>query len=266
MTDSNRQVGLLVDVPYCNGCSQCLEACAQVNELKPPTQRIEPTADGLSADRWAAIVESKQGGYVRKSCRHCLEPACVSVCPVGAMYRTSEGVVLYDAEKCMGCRYCMMACPYGIPRYQWDSPAPQVRKCILCHERLDRGLLPACVESCPNGVLTFGTREEMLALAQDRIEKNPLLYLPTIYGAQEVGGTAVLYISHVPLDFLGYHGAPLKDAMPDLTWPWLSKVPGISLGAAGLMAGLFWIIERRLQSDLALRAKSDNNTEERDHG
>ena len=262
MIGNIKQVGILVDVTRCTGCDKCVDACADVNQLGSSDFMIQQSPDGLSARRWSSIVESPEGGFVRKFCRHCLEPACVSACPVGAMYRTSEGVVMYDSQKCMGCRYCMMACPFGIPRYEWESPAPLVQKCTLCYGRLEHGLLPACVETCPEGVLTFGERSELLAIANQRLQEAAHIYLPKIYGAYEVGGTAVMYISHVPLDFLGYHGAPEDEPRPELTWAWLSKVPAISIGVAGLMTGLFWIIERRVAADLARNAHANQTNGE----
>jgi formate dehydrogenase iron-sulfur subunit len=262
MIDNVKQVGILVDVTRCTGCNQCVEACTEANQLGAADFMVQQSPDGLSARRWSSIVESPEGGFVRKFCRHCLEPACVSACPVGAMYRTEEGVVLYDSQKCMGCRYCMMACPFGIPRYEWDSPTPIVQKCTLCYSRLEQGQLPACVETCPQQVLTFGERSEILALANQRLQEAAQTYLPKVYGAHEVGGTAILYISHVPLDFLGYHGAPIEEPMPELTWAWLSKVPAISIGVAGLMTGLYWIIERRARVELAKKAQVNQPNEE----
>ncbi len=264
MIGNIRQVGVLVDVTRCTGCNKCVDACVDANQLGASDFMIQQSPDGLSARRWSSIVESPEGGeYVRKFCRHCLEPACVSACPVGAMYRTSEGVVLYDSQKCMGCRYCMMACPFGIPRYEWDSPTPLVQKCTLCYARLEQGKLPACVDTCPEGVLTFGERSELLALANQRLQEAAHLYIPKIYGAYDVGGTAVMYLSHVPLDFLGYHGAPGDEPRPELTFEWLSKVPAISIGVAGLMTGFFWIIERRMQANLARKARESQPDEDR---
>jgi formate dehydrogenase iron-sulfur subunit len=255
MIPTLKQVGILVDVTRCTGCHQCVEACAAANQLGPSTYSIQQSPDGLSANRWSAIVESPEGGYVRKFCRHCLEPACVSVCPVGAMYRTPEGVVLYDSQKCMGCRYCMMACPYGIPRYEWDSAAPWVQKCKLCYARIKEGKIPVCVESCPEQVMDFGERSELLGLAHQRIQGAPSRYLSTVYGEHEVGGTAVLYISNVHLDFLGFQSTPPEEPLPELTWNWLNKVPGISVGMTGLMTGLLWVIGRRMQAKEAQAAR-----------
>jgi formate dehydrogenase iron-sulfur subunit len=262
MIQEIKQVGVLIDVTNCTGCTQCIDACVIANQLGESKPLVQQAGDGLSAQRWATIIEGPQGGYVRKSCRHCLDPACVSVCPVGAMYRTEQGVVLYDSKKCMGCRYCMMACPFGIPRYEWDSPTPLVRKCTLCYDRLQEGLSPACVQACPEKVMLFGERSNLLAEAHQRIVQSPTKYLPKVFGETEVGGTSVLYVSDVSLDFLGFQGAPGNQALPELTWNWLDKVPGISLATTGLMAGLFWVIGRRMQAEEARMSEKPQKMEE----
>ena len=128
-------IGILVDVTKCIGCFECVDACVQLNNLGEEISMWQHKPDGLSGRRWTTIVEQPGGHYVRKFCRHCLDPACVSVCPVGAMQKSEDGPVIYDGNICMGCRYCMMACPFGIPRYEWDKTAPLVQKCTLCYER-----------------------------------------------------------------------------------------------------------------------------------
>lgn len=257
-------IGILVDVTRCTGCSQCVDACVEANALEDAPWQPQQTGDGLSAERWSTIVESTEGSPVRKFCRHCLEPACVSVCPVGAMYKTEEGPVLYDSSKCMGCRYCMMACPFGIPRYEWDSPAPRVRKCTLCAGRLADGQLPACVEACPEQALLFGDRDDLLARAHARIASAPGRYQPVVYGEREAGGTSVLYVSDVPLDFLAVHQVPGDQPLPALSMDWLSKVPGVGLGSAGLMTGLLWVIGRRMSAEEAREAKAGSGREDRE--
>jgi len=249
--------GILVDVTRCTGCSQCIDACVEENSLGEDVRQPQDSGDGLSARRWSSIVQSPEGRPVRKFCRHCLEPACVSVCPVGAMYKTEEGPVLYDSSKCMGCRYCMMACPFGIPRYEWDSPVPLVKKCTLCAVRVDAGHRPACVEACPEEALIFGERDELLVLAHSRIQAEPHRYQPVVYGEKDAGGTSVLYISDVSLDFLAYHNAPGEAPLPDLSWNWLSLVPGVGLATAGLMTGLTWIIGRRMMAEEARARRSE---------
>lgn len=244
-------IGILVDVTRCNGCNRCVDACAEANNLGTDVPMPQTVGDDLSANRWSSIVYSPDGSPVRKFCRHCLEPACVSVCPVGAMVKTEAGPVIYDRNICMGCRYCMMACPFGIPRYEWDAAVPYIRKCTLCYERLNEGKLPACVEICPENVLEFGDRDELLNIAHQRLNNTPQKYLPVVYGEQEVGGTSVLYISDTPLDFLSLSSQPGDQPLPDLSWNWLNKVPGLAVTTTGLMAGLFWIIGRRMQADEA---------------
>jgi formate dehydrogenase iron-sulfur subunit len=265
MMPALRQAGILVDVTRCIGCNQCVDACVAANELRDTKHMPQQASDGLSADRWLSIVQSPDGGFVRKSCRHCLDAACVSACPVGAMTKSAEGVVLYDGEKCIGCRYCMMACPFGIPRYEWDSAAPLIRKCTFCYERLTEGKMPACVEGCPEQALIFGERDELLALAHERLRQVPNDYLQRVYGEFEVGGTALLYISNIPLNFLGFNGPPQEEAYPELTWEWLSKVPAVTVGAAGLMTGLFWIIGRRMQAEAARKARANHAAERSSH-
>src|SRR4030065_53194 len=144
---------ILTDVARCRGCEKCVEACVKANNLgeyKPGAeQSMREVGDGLSAKRWTAVVSRSEQHFVRKQCRHCLDPACVSACPVGAMQKSPEGPIIYDKSICMGCRYCMMACPFGIPRYDWASAVPYVNKCTMCHTRLTEGKLPACVQACP---------------------------------------------------------------------------------------------------------------------
>ena len=245
-------IGMLVDVTRCTGCYECVQACARTHGQNTNSPALPNSPDGLSAERFATLLETQPEAtgslhYVRKFCQHCLEPACVSVCPVGAMYRDESGAVLYDFERCMGCRYCMMACPYGIPRYEWSKPAPKVRKCTFCIELVKQGQKPACVTACPNGALQFGERTELIKLAHQKILSEPQRYLPKVHGEHTVGGTAVLYLTDIPLDFLGYQGAPGNTPRPELSAAWLEQVPGIAVAAAGMMTGLFWIIGRRMQ-------------------
>ncbi len=242
---------ILTDVTKCIGCEECVAACKRVNGLPSldPPPRPGATPDGLSATRWTTIIRRPENHFVRKHCRHCLEPACVSVCPVGALQRTPEGPVVYDRSLCMGCRYCMLACPYGIPHYEWNAVAPSVRKCILCYPHLASGRLavPACVSACPTQATLFGTREQMLAEARRRLQTDPGRYLPRIWGERQVGGTAVLYLSDVPLDFLAWSdGRTLgDDPLPERTWAALRLVPFEFFGMGTLMGGLAWIIRRR---------------------
>jgi formate dehydrogenase iron-sulfur subunit len=200
--------------------------------------------DGLSADNWTSIIRRDDDHYVRKQCRHCLEPACASACPVGALHATPEGPVVYDDDKCLGCRYCMMACPYGIPRYDWDRQVPYVRKCIMCYDRIKDGLQPACTSACPKEATIFGDRDKLLELAHQRIKDNPDKYLHHVWGEKEAGGTSVLYISDIDLNFLAYQ-AGLTQPLPSTTEVAMKSVPFAFVGMGAVVLGLHWITKRR---------------------
>ncbi len=237
---------ILIDTTRCKGCEECVAACKREHELgKDRPWEGQDAIDSLSPTRNCTVLRRPDDHYVLQQCRHCLEPACVSACLVGAMQKTPEGPVTYDSAKCMGCRYCLVACPYGIPRYDWDRPIPFVHKCTMCYHRLQQGKEPACVEACPENTSVFGDRDELLAEAHQRIHAAPETYLPTIYGEHEIGGTSVLYISDIPLDFLSWKPDLDRHPVPDRTWASLKKVPPIILGMGGLMTGLHWVVGRR---------------------
>jgi formate dehydrogenase iron-sulfur subunit len=239
---------ILTDTTLCVGCQKCVAACKRENELgKDVPRRWKKRIDDLSSTRYTTILRRPDDKFVRQQCRHCVEPACVSACLVGALQKTPEGPVIYDGDKCMGCRYCMMACPYGIPRYDWDKPLPYIRKCDMCYEQVKDGGKPACVEACSEKATIFGDRDELIKEARRRIRENPDQYVDKIYGETEIGGTAVIYISDIPLDFLAFKPELGDEPLPELTWAALSKVPPLALGVGGVMAGIWWIIGRRMQ-------------------
>ena len=242
---------ILTDVTKCIGCEECVAACKKINGLPPedaPPRRGD-SEDGLDAGRWTTIIRKPGNRSVRKQCHHCAQPACVSVCPVGALQKTPEGPVIYDKGLCMGCRYCMIGCPFGIPHYEWSSLAPSVRKCIMCYDNLKSGKIeaPACVTACPQKATLFGTREAMLAEARKRLLAEPKKYAQKVWGEREVGGTSVLLIADIPLDFLARNqGQSLDDRpLPDMTWAALKAVPFEFIGMGAIMGGIYWIIERR---------------------
>ena len=230
--------GLLFDQTLCIGCGACAEGCKESNSL--PSE-VEPR---LTASTWT-VVEEHDGAYVRRLCMHCLDPTCVSVCPVAALQRTPEGAVTYDAARCIGCRYCMMACPFDVPRYQWDRMVPVVGKCTLCAARVTEGRSPACAEICPTGATLFGERGALLTEARTRLDAQPEQYTGGVYGEHEAGGTAVLMIAGVPFETLGLPARVPHQPLPMLTWQILSKVPDfVALAGVGLF-GLKWITDRR---------------------
>jgi len=240
-------MAILTDVTKCIGCRECVGACKEVNELPFDVPRTWQKNDGLSAVNWTSILDKDEGHYVRKQCRHCIDPACVSVCPVGALQRTDNGAVVYDSGKCLGCRYCMMACPYGIPRYDWDQPVPYVRKCTLCHDRVAEGKEPGCTEACPVEATIFGERDELLAEAHRRIAENPGKYIDRVWGEKEFGGTSVLYLSDIDLSFLVYGSGTGTTPLPQTTSVAMKAVPFAFVGMGGVMYGINWIIRRRMQ-------------------
>jgi formate dehydrogenase iron-sulfur subunit len=239
---------ILTDVTRCIGCEECVTACQASNGTGTDAPRAwqQDPAD-LSSTRWTTIVRSSQGRSVRLHCRHCLEPACASACPVGALRRTPEGPVAYDASICMGCRYCMIACPFRMTRYEWESATPRVRKCILCYERVKSGELtePACTKACPTQATIFGDRDELLRIARERIRTNPERYIDHVWGEHEVGGTSVLYISDVDLGAAGWPEYLRDASYPALTRTAMHAVPPTFLTVGAAMFGLSWVIGRR---------------------
>lgn len=206
--------GVLVDTTRCIGCRKCEWACNQSNNLP-----VQPLAEFEDKSVFAQPRRPDSGHYtvvnqideddgrpawVKVQCMHCQDPACVSACLVSAFSKNEDGSVRYDSWRCMGCRYCMVSCPFQIPAYEYDNPLdPVVRKCTFCFERLDAGRVPACVEICPVECLTFGRRDELIALAHDRIASHPDRYIDHVYGEHEVGGTSWLYLSDRPFTELG---------------------------------------------------------------
>ncbi|MCR4417891.1 MAG: 4Fe-4S dicluster domain-containing protein [Ignavibacteria bacterium] len=237
-----KRKAFLIDITECVGCGACYEACKEQNNL--PQTSDDPLRDSLS-DKTYTIVEQRGDFFVRRMCQHCEDPTCVSVCPVGAFTKTDVGAVLYDESKCLGCRYCMQACPFQIPRYEWGSVKPRVQKCIMCYDRVKNGELPACAEACPTGATLFGDRDEMIEIAKQRLAENPDKYYQHIYGLEEVGGTSVLYISPVPFEELGFNTKLLKTALPNFTHEALAKIPTLVTVGGVLLTGFYWLTNRK---------------------
>jgi formate dehydrogenase iron-sulfur subunit len=240
------RVAILTDTTRCTGCEKCVVACKEKNKLgEDHAWRWQGAVNDLSSSRLCTIIRRPGDHYIRQQCRHCLEPACVSACLVGALQQLPEGPVVYDSDRCMGCRYCLVACPYGIPRYEWQDAVPHVRK--LCADRIAEGKVPACVEACPEKATIFGTRADLLAEAHRRLTEHPERYVQRVFGEHEVGGTSVLYISDLPLDFLGWQPELGPRPLPTRSWAALHKVPPTILVVGGLMSGVYWVIGRRMK-------------------
>ncbi len=233
---------ILVDTTKCIGCGACVAACKEVNGLPEAGDNLlnlQLSADTLN------VVQTHGSVYVRRFCMHCQDPTCASVCPVGAFRKTASGPVVYDADKCIGCRYCMVACPFGIPRYEWKAVLPKVKKCTMCAPRQAKGQQPACTEACPVQAGIFGERDDLLREAENRLRANPSGYVQRIYGKEEAGGTSVLYLSSVPFDTLGFPANVPHEPLPLYTFRVLSKLPKLVTLGGVLLGGIWWITNRR---------------------
>jgi formate dehydrogenase iron-sulfur subunit len=244
-TNNEKAKGVLVDLTRCIGCRGCQVACKSWNERKTGKTALGGNFTNpkqLNSDTYTRIgfIEQDKGGqpvwsFVKDQCMHCADPACLSACPVGAFTRTPEGAVNYTFEKCIGCRYCMVACPFSIPKYEWESTNPWIRKCTFCSDRIADGKIPACVKVCPTNVMLFGNREEILKEAEKRMKDSPGKYVNHIYGKEEAGGTSWVYLSAIPFDQLGFNTKIPAIKLPNLTWNMLGTIPA-KVGA--LVVGL----------------------------
>jgi len=250
--------GVLNDCTLCIGCRRCEEACNRVNGNPPPPIPLEDKSIFNRIRRTDARNFTVVNGfpnpdhdkpliYVKKQCMHCNEPACASACLVSAFSKTAAGAVLYNSKVCIGCRYCMAACPFYVPSYEYDSPyTPRVVKCTLCYDRITRdGKLPGCVEVCPVEALTFGKRSDLIRIARERIMKNSDKYLDQIYGEHEVGGTSWMYLSPVPFDKIGFRTDLGVTPYPELTRGFLSSVPLVLTLWPVLFTGVYMFSKRR---------------------
>ena len=234
--------GILYDATLCIGCKQCEQGCAAENRL--PYDDTIAGQTFTSAHKYTAVLTTDDK-FMRKLCMNCDDPACASVCPVGALQKTALGPVTYDKHKCMGCRYCMAACPFSVPKYEWEKAVPGVRKCIMCAPRVALGKPTACAEVCPTGATKFGDRDELLKEAHKRIQDNPGNYLPHIYGETEVGGTSVLLLSSIDFAKFGYREDLTQRALPMYTYQVLSRIPDFVPIFGVMLGGVYWITHRR---------------------
>jgi formate dehydrogenase iron-sulfur subunit len=233
---------ILYDSTLCIGCKACEGACAARWGL-PYDDRIA-AEEHISAHKLTSI-ETHGEHFSRRLCMNCAQPACASVCPVGALQKTALGPVTYDAEKCMGCRYCMQACPFQVPTYEWSARLPRMRKCDMCYERQSQGKLTACAEACPVGATKNGDRDELVVEARQRIAEKPDQYYQKIYGIREAGGTSVLILSAVPFEQIGLRTNVPDEPLPETTWRVLELLPDVVSTGAVLLGGIWWITNRR---------------------
>ena len=274
----------LTDMTKCIGCRSCQVSCKQWHGLKAEQNRLAGRSNlqnplVLNAKNFTVLTINEveettpQGStlklvFAKRQCMHCDEPACVSACPVTALRKTKGGAVTYDSAKCIGCRYCVWACPFGIPTAEWDSLAPRIRKCTLCADRTadelpqqdlngkpiagDAGArhressrIPSCIKACPTGALKFGDRDALLAEAWGRIKQSPGRYVPHVYGEKEAGGTHELYLSPVPFEKVGFRTDLGDRSYPSYARVALEAVPTAVVVLGGILAGAHWLRNRK---------------------
>ena len=251
--------GVLCDLTLCVGCRKCEWACNQAQSLPPrsmpefETRSVFAEKRRPDASAFTVVNEYRPEGaekptWVKVQCMHCLEPACASACIVSALERNDAGPVTYDAGRCIGCRYCMVACPFQIPGYEYQSPlTPRVRKCSMCANRVleNEAAVPACVEICPPQCLTFGQRSQLLELARQKRATHPGRYVDHVYGEHEAGGTCWLYLSSVPFENTGLPVDLAAAPYPELTRSYLSAAPLVMTLWPAFFAGLYVFSKRR---------------------
>ena len=276
-------VGILYDATLCVGCKSCMVNCKSKNSVPggalykkgmtaPPFDSKGPGGNEgiwdapreLSGKTLSIVKVYKNGNceqkdravngfaFFKQQCLHCVSPACVSVCPAGAFRKNPQtGAVYYLADRCIGCRYCQLACPFGIPRYEWDSAWPEVRKCQLCNHRFKEGKYAACAEFCPTGATVFGKVLDLRAEAKRRLALKPgesydfplqtvdsrdktsrpaARYVDRVYGLTEAGGTQNIMLSGVSFELLGFRKNIAQFDLPSLTWGYIAKIPWVFAG------------------------------------
>ena len=256
----NDEWGCLVDTTLCVGCRKCEEACNQRHTLPKPAESFEEMTvleNERRMDETSYTVVNKyypknigtltwrqRPTFVKFQCMHCNDPSCVSACIVGALTKQDNGAVVYDVNKCIGCRYCMVACPFQVPAYEYDDPiTPHVRKCTFCYSYIKEGGLPACAQVCPREVMTFGRKKDLLDLARWKQKNNPGKYVDHIYGEKEVGGTSWLYLASEPFETIGFPKLGTK-APPRLTESIqhsLFQYFAAPIGLYAVLGGIMWV-------------------------
>ncbi len=254
--------GLLHDTTLCVGCRSCETACTKVNELPPPQQPLgEPPAldeRRRTTDKALTVVnrykeaDAEAGTdldaavFRKHQCMHCNEPSCAAVCLVHAFSKSPEGPVVYDPEVCIGCRYCVMACPYYALAYEYDNPlTPRVMRCTMCYPRIVEGLDPGCAAACPTGAITFGRREELLQVARERIRKAPDRYIDHVFGEHELGGTSWLTLAGIPFEELDLPAGVTHEPLAAIATSYLSVVPLIITIYPGLLGAFYAFTKRK---------------------
>jgi Fe-S-cluster-containing dehydrogenase component len=281
---SEDRYGVLVDTTSCIGCRRCEWACNTWN--KNPNQPLSefensPFEDTsvfdkkrrMDAEAFTVVnrfVNPRTGKpiYVKRQCMHCEEAGCQSACFVDAFTKTPQGAVLHNPGVCVGCRYCMIACPFDVPGYEYNEPInPQVTKCTLCFDRISKdGGVPACVEVCPSEVMRLGKRKELLNIAHERIRNNPRRYIDHVYGEHEVGGTSWLYLSSVPFENIGFRTDLGKTPIPNLSKGFLFMTKVFEVVAAWPLVFAAYYAITKIKNKRSVTAPDTSDKEEDKHG
>ena len=287
-----KAVGLLYDGTLCIGCKACMAACKEANSM--PAERTPlVSAVGTTENVWDApldlsgrtlnvikayvdgdgsVKDREVNGYAftKFSCYHCADPSCVSACPVSAMKKDPvTGIVAYDKGKCIGCRYCVAACPFGVPRFTYDDPFPVISKCQLCKHRMAEGKYAACATVCPTGATIFGPVAELkkevarrkalepgklasfpvsTVNSNDTLQFKAAKYVDQVYGEKEIGGTQVLHMSAVPFEKLG-KPALAERSNASIAETYSETVYKGMVAPIALLAGLAFIAKRNTKDD-----------------
>ncbi len=246
--------GILYDSVKCEGCYGCEYDCAWQHELTEPGE-IDDTVIRKTDDTRRTVINlyqtSKGPVYVKKQCMNCNDPACGAACLTQAMHKTKDGSVIWREDKCMGCRYCMISCPYDMPKFEYHSTNPKIQKCDMCYELQKEGEEPACVYNCPSGALMFGTRRELLAEANKRIAENPDDYYPHIYGEHEAGGSSWMYLSPVPFEELGFNTKIQNESYPSLTKGFISSIAPVDILLPAALLGIYEATKKDKKNQIA---------------
>jgi len=282
--------GVLVDLTKCIGCGSCVVACKMYNKNEWITDRTPTSGENakLADENWTVVqkcrldketgkkissgvdgvnVPARSDGsevwrFVKKQCFHCKEPACVSSCFATAFRQTESGPVVYHPNLCVGCRYCMLACPFSIPKFEWSKAIPVLTKCTMCSKRVANGDAPACVTVCPTDVMTFGNHKDLLAEAK-RMLGSDHRYVQHIYGEEEAGGTLWIYITDKPFEELGFKTNVPKRSIPSTTSNYMKATPIVGAVWFVVLSALYFITGRRaaLKKLKEQAAKSDSKVE-----
>ncbi|HLO92208.1 MAG: 4Fe-4S dicluster domain-containing protein [Chloroflexota bacterium] len=246
---------MLFDATLCIGCRSCEKACSKANNLPQPEDELVADIERKTSETRRGVINnhttSKGEVFVRNQCMHCNEPACAAACLTQAMYKTKEGPVIWREDKCMGCRYCMVSCPFDVPKFEYHSANPKIQKCTMCYEKIVKGDIPACAAACGDALI-FGTRRELLAEARKRIVENPKDYYDKIYGEDVAGGTGILYLSPVPFEELKLNTSLQNSSYPELSKGFLYSVPSVFVLLPPLLLGIH-------EATKAIHPKEDDN-------